>query len=339
MDDMTYLSRQEFTRFFDLVPDLMCVVNTDGVLLLVNNAWEACLGYPVEEIAGHSVQDFLHPDDVIPTLHEISVRRIHDDRDTYINRLQTRDNSFRTIEWRSVLTEDGVLYAVGRDITSMKETERKLQRMVEENQLLMRELQHRVKNNLSLVSSMLHLSALNESDTHLQEVFKESRYRIKAIAELYDLLYRSDRIDSIDLSGYISEVAQSAFEVFNHTDSIRLQIDAVTCRIISHKAVPLGLIVNELITNAMKYAFPSAGPGGHGRKGSIRVSLQQEYHGSSTWGVLQVCDNGIGLQTVKTPEGMGTLLLKSFIKQIGGELSVISDGGTEVTVRFPCLPE
>jgi len=192
-------ARDHASRFFSHVPDLMCVVSRDGCFQTVNGAWSA-LGYSREELIARPLADFLHPDDVVPTMREIGLRKPGDDRETFVNRYRTAHGTYRWIEWKSVPAEDGLLYAIGRDITDLLEKENSLKSLVERSRILMRELRHRTKNNLAVVSSLLTLAAEDAGDDGhhggepgptAREKLLEVRSRIQVVTAASELMGHS----------------------------------------------------------------------------------------------------------------------------------------------------
>lgn len=203
-----------------------------------------------------------------------------------------------------------------------------LEKKVHEKELLLKELQHRVKNNLAIISSLLGLEMRKISDERSRRVFQGAQTRIYSMSTLYDQLFSSGDPGNIDLRGYLDKLAHTVFRTYlNDADRITLAVSLEHVVLDVKRAVPVGLIVNELLTNAVKYAFPE------GRTGEIRVTLE-EREGRIT---LEIADNGIGL-----PEGldmnavgsMGLLLVKMLSDQIGGEILRPEGPGCTLGVSF-----
>lgn len=331
--DVVRQTRQAFDQFFDLVPDLMCVVSTDGTLSRVNEAWEAVLGYSRDELISRAIADFLHPDDIQPTTAEINQRTQGDGRQRFVNRYRARHGGYRWIEWRSVLGEDGYLYAGGRDITDQRATEAELRRQIDRNEVLLRELRHRVKNSLSSVSALLSISAASEEDSASRAVLQEARGRVETIARVYETLHRTDPDSTVDLGQYVEDLARLVTTTINPSDTtieLRFETDSISCDIA--EVFPVGLVLNELLTNVMKYAYPDES------RGIVDVVLHLEEVPGQTRGVLQVTDYGVGFPAgfdVESSTGTGLMLVRSLAEQLRGTVHIETSRGNSIGVSFP----
>ena len=188
---------------------------------------------------------------------------------------------------------------------------------------LFRELQHRVKNNLQVIQSLVRLSA-KRAPADVAPYFDEVRRQIWAIGQVHHKLYAGDDLDHIDLSNYISEILDqfiTSFGSLNERVRVRKQLEPISVNM--DAAIPIGLIVTELLTNAFKYAFPDA------RHGEVCVGLASR----SGYGELTVMDNGVGLAEER--DGNGLRIVKAFVSQIEGDLELLSRAGTRWTLRFP----
>ena len=188
------------------------------------------------------------------------------------------------------------------------------------------ELNHRTKNNLAMVSSLLHMQARSADEAVRQELLKAVA-RVQSIAQVHSALYRGSRQDDVEVSTYLTDLgAELARSLVDH-ERISLKIDADPGIASIDTAIPLAMIVNELVTNAAKYAYPSP------QRGQISVSLKRR---STAW-VLKVADKGQGLpKTEETPSsGLGMRLVSSMIAQIHGDLLVHTEAGATFEIRLP----
>lgn len=212
------------------------------------------------------------------------------------------------------------------DLITARENE--LRESLAQKEVLVREIHHRVKNNLQLVMSLLNLHARRIRDPRAEAAFAEARSRINALATLHRRLYESESLQQVDLRWFLEdlcvELRRGGLAGNRH---IELTVHAPDEVIGPEVAVPLGLLVTESITNAYKHAFP-------GREdGRIEVQVTRE---SQTHLVLLVSDNGAGFDAAeKEPGGLGRSLIDAFVRQLHGELEVKSEQGTQVRVRFP----
>lgn len=203
-----------------------------------------------------------------------------------------------------------------------------IQKSLTEKETLLREIHHRVKNNLQFISSLLNLQARHEKDGQSRSVLREGQNRVKSMALIHQNLYQEHNLTGVEIKSYLENLIKSLFHSYNVSpDLIRLKLDIEPIRLDVDTMVPLGLIINELVSNALKYAFPE------GREGWIEVSLREE--GGQLF--LRVSDNGIGLKD-KNPEkdghSFGYRLIHAFQTQLNASLELKSDPGTTVTMRI-----
>ncbi len=215
------------------------------------------------------------------------------------------------------------------DITRRKRAEEALRRALEGQEILLREVNHRVKNSLQLVSSMLSLQSARLDDPEMRALIQEAQYRVHAVASVHERLYRSQDLRSVDLDVFLETLCRDLEEsVADDEDAISVEVAAEPVTVANDRAVPIALILNELLTNAIKYAYPE-------RRGTIKVTLASEKEGRVS---LTVADAGVGL-----PEGfserrqasLGYRIIDGLARQIGGEVRIAErKPGTSVTVRF-----
>ncbi|MEZ5393341.1 MAG: histidine kinase dimerization/phosphoacceptor domain -containing protein [Bryobacterales bacterium] len=216
-----------------------------------------------------------------------------------------------------------------RDISERKQTERQLIEALAEKEILLREVHHRVKNNLQVISSLLNLQARATADDELARAFEESQNRVQSMALIHEQLYEAHDLSDVDFPEYIRQLASRLFRTYQvRGDRIRLKTTISDVRIGVDLAVPCGLILNELISNSLKHAFPD------GREGTIEIRVERMHDGSA---VLTVADDGVGLPpdvgfwSTKT---LGLRLVRSLVRQIDGEIDLAGPPGAEYRIRF-----
>ncbi|TFG65061.1 MAG: PAS domain S-box protein [Spirochaetales bacterium] len=223
--------------------------------------------------------------------------------------------------------QNGYLVHVS-NITERKKAENALKSLVQQKEFLMKELQHRVKNNLNLVKDFLSLETSKISEEKSRRVLEEAQDRIHSVASVYDQLYKSDDFGSVDLQLYIQHLADSLFKTYAFdTDRIRLSASLQGVRLNHERAIILGLILNELLTNCLKYAFPD------GKKGIIGVDLKE----TEDMVILVITDDGIGLPkglNVETPDSFGLLVVKMLTAQLSGTVEIAGGNGTVIKIAF-----
>jgi two-component sensor histidine kinase/CheY-like chemotaxis protein len=221
--------------------------------------------------------------------------------------------------------------ALQTEIAERKQAEEQIKASLKEKEVLLKEIHHRVKNNLQIISSLLKLQARSIKDIQTLEIFNESQSRIRTMALIHESLYQSNDLSKINFAEYLRKLAANLFRSYEITSSGIKQIINVNDVFLEiDVAVPCGLIINELVSNSLKYAFPS------GNKGEIKIELYSDKNRHFT---LIVSDNGIGLpkdldlQKTKT---LGLQLVNNLVDQLEGSCEVDSNGGTEFKIKFTC---
>ncbi len=216
-----------------------------------------------------------------------------------------------------------------RDITESKNSGEMIRASLQEKEILLREIHHRVKNNLQIISSLLNLQAQYIKDETALEMFKESRLRIRSMAMVHEKLYKSRDLSQVDFGDYVRSLAHNLFQVYGFTpDKIALRVNMQAIFLDINTAIPCGLLVSELISNALKHAFPD------GRRGEIKVSMFPTEEDAIR---LEISDNGIGLERDSDPqksESFGLQLVDMLTEQLQGTLTVQRDEGTTFVLVF-----
>jgi two-component sensor histidine kinase len=205
-----------------------------------------------------------------------------------------------------------------------------LERRVCEKDILLSEIHHRVKNSLQVVSSLLSLEAARITDERVAEMLQTTQNRVRSMASIHQTLYQSKDFARVDFHSFLLSFVPSLIQSYSmQPELISLDIQAADLLLPIDSAIPCGLIVNELLSNAMKHAFPG------GRRGTIRIELRLD---SGHCAVLAVSDDGIGLPAgyrLEQSETLGIQLVSMLTGQLGGEFVVNSASPTRFTVRFP----
>lgn len=212
-----------------------------------------------------------------------------------------------------------------------KRAESSLKVALEEKELLLKEIHHRVKNNLMVISSLLNLQSRYIKDKEALGLFRESQTRAKSMALIHERLYRSEDLKSINFGEYIFNLANDLYRTYV-TDQSRIKLDlqmknTEDLKVDINTAVPLGLIVNELLSNAMKYAFP----------GDMKGQIMVDFHKKDDEFELMVSDNGVGFPAeldFKNTESLGLQVVNTLTGQIDGQITLDVQEGTTFTIKF-----
>jgi PAS domain S-box-containing protein len=317
--------------------DALCLVNLQGQIVSANAAASALLGYRESELVGQPVEMIFVPEkaaDLKRTQLE-QLRATGFVRDAEVT-LVTRDARRIPVSFSLSIvrdrdgTEQGVVYVI-RDLTERKLVEQQIRRALKEKEALLKEIHHRVKNNLQVVSSLLKLQIGATKDERAIEALRESQNRIYSMAFVHEMLYISEDLAEVDVTTLTTRLAHSLLGAYGGNQqavTLKMNLDEVSLGM--DAAIPCSLIINELVTNALKHAFPPD------QTGEICIDLR------ATDGqiVLTVSDNGIGLPPevkVHQAESLGLQLVNTLTEQLEGSLDIDRRSGTAFRIAFsPC---
>jgi PAS domain S-box-containing protein len=291
-------------------------------------------GYRAQEVLGQSMLM------LVPTAHHEEVRRMFErarngERIIPFEAIGRRKNGSlfdASVALSPVLDRSSQIIGVSaivRDISEQKRSESAMKHSLAEKEVLLKEIHHRVKNNLQVVASLLNLQVSAGSSDEQRRALEESVLRIHSMALVHQLLYQSRDLASIDFSGYIRELVGRLGDSFAARESrITFAVSAPGIHLDIDTAVPCGLIVNELVSNSLRHAFPD------GRAGHVAVSLGAQEHG---FFILTVVDDGIGIpaEALRGGGSLGLQIVSMLAKQLRGAIEFTRLGGTRVQITFP----
>ncbi len=320
-------------RIFEFAPDAILVVDGDGRIAKANAQAEKMFGYTRTELVGQLIE--------ILVPRRLSGGHINH-RSGYISAPRTRTmgagldlyglrkdgTEFPVDIMLSPMTtsQGHLVLGVVRDVTERKRIE---MAALETREMYLKEVHHRIKNNLQVISSLLFLQSTYTADQNVIKLLQESQGRVKSIALIHEKLYRTPELGKIELPEYIRDLVtdlQHTYGVGKDAVSIEVDVDNVSIEI--DTAIPCGLIVNELVSNALKYAFPN---GGHGR---VLVHIQQI--GPKKF-ALTVEDDGVGMPAdfdVRKSRSLGLKLVSDLARQLDGRVETIGNHGTAFRIEF-----
>lgn len=216
-----------------------------------------------------------------------------------------------------------------QDVTAEKQTERKIKSSLQEKEVLLKEIHHRVKNNLQVISSLLSLQFNQITDEQALQVLAESQNRLRAMALIHERLYKSEDLARIDFPGYVENLTDFLLRTYQSASGrieMKLELEPVPLNI--DAAIPCGLIINELVSNSLKYAFAKD------QEGEIAVRLQKQRNGEI---LLVIRDDGVGMEEgfdLENAPSLGLKLVHSLVKQLGGSVEYRNQEGAEFAIRF-----
>ncbi|BBO82977.1 hypothetical protein DSCO28_35430 [Desulfosarcina ovata subsp. sediminis] len=306
--------------------------------VIFNERWAEMIGYSLDEIEPNVScwEKLMHPDDV-----DSVMDRLNDHLEGRTSHYQT-EHRLRTKsgEWKwifdsgKVFTRDekgAPVRALGmhQDVTDRKHTEQRLHRALKEKEILLQEIHHRVKNNLAIISSMLNLQAKQCTDPKVRTPLIESQTRVMAMASIHETLYQTKDFSVIEFENYIRKIVLNLMSLYaTDADHISIRYNIKEIHLDIDQAICCGLIVNELVTNALKYAFPDR------RKGTIFLSSELMAEDEI---VVSVWDDGVGIPQGlewKTPRTLGLRLILLMVEQLKGKWEIISEQGLKTVIRW-----
>lgn len=337
---MLKANEQRFRTLIEWSPE-PTFVHRQGDLVYINPAAVRLFGAAsAQALLGRSLLTLVHPDFHVQTLERIAyvfssgAGIAAPPSDIVCLRVDGTQVEVRVEGIGVYFDGQPCVLTLARDITESKRIHHALQAAVQEKVGLLNEVHHRVKNNLQVIASLLRLESRRSTLPHTKSVLDDMQGRIRSMALLHETLYRSGTFAGIDLGNYLRQLSTQSFRMMlTQGEPIGLELDVCTVTVSMDQATPCGLLVNELISNCLKHAFPN------GQGGKVRVSLRQVGGdvGPSMRLELQVSDNGVGLGPdfeASKSQSLGLQLVSDLARQLGGQLVVGNTGGASFTVVF-----
>jgi PAS domain S-box-containing protein len=327
--------------YLDILEVILIALDRNGQITLINRKGCRILGYDQGELIGKNWFETCLPPQIRHDVSEVHKQLVEGKIEVveyYENPVLTSSGEVRLIAWHNayIKNERGEIAGAlssGQDITEQKQAENELKNSLKEKEILLKEVHHRVKNNMAVISSLLNLQAEKFADPPVLNAFRDSRHRIRSMALVHEKLYQAKDLSKIEFSQYIKELSRQVsrsnefqgarISVKVKADNIKLGIDT---------AIPCGLIINELLTNAFKYAFPL------NRTGKINIQMklvENKYY------KLIISDNGVGLPghiDVQNPSTFGLNLVYLLTQQLEGKVEAQREKGTRFIITFPIKP-
>jgi len=328
-------SEEKYRSFIETTEEWIWSIDREGHYTYSNPAVEAILGYRVEEFVGRDSRLLMHAEDqkaiakLLPSLIADKCGWTG-----FILRWRHKNGTYRYLESNAVPVFNDRNEVVGyrgadRDITDRKQAEEKIKASLKEKEVLLKEIHHRVKNNLQIISSLLKLQSSYIKDQQALEMFKDSQSRIRSMALIHEKLYQSQDLSKVNFAEYIANLAANLFRSYTiNSTAINLSMNVDDVFLEIDIAVPCGLILNELISNSLKYAFPDE------RKGKIQIDLSLDKEREVT---LIVKDDGIGLPKdfdFHNTKTLGLQLVDNLVEQLEGTIELNGNGRTECKITF-----
>ncbi len=307
----------------------LAVVDRDLTVRFTGGAEFQAQGIDYEEFIDQKIEDvFQIAEESLNHIREAYKATLAGDEQSFEIKISDQYLLFRTIPLQDEIGDIYALLAVVENVTERKEIEQTIKRNLEEKEILLQEIHHRVKNNLAVVSGLLELQAYRLEKPETIEMMNKSTNRILSIAKVHEMLYQSSDFTSISFSGYVEELSQIIMNTMNKEDKeIDILSDIQVETININQGVPLGIIFNELITNSIKYGFK----GHSGHEISIKVKEIED-------GRVEVIykDNGVGIKKFDQEKrsGLGITLVENLLEQLDAEYKYRTDDGFQIQFLF-----
>jgi len=321
----------DYTRsVIEANPDLMAILDTEGKILDVNTVGETLTGIPKDQLIGTPYFSYLEDDGMLYTAFS---RHLETGWTEKVIRIYRTDGHLTPLSVHATLikgtgtTPDRIIVAA-HDITRQKQDEDAIRASLDEKVLLLREIHHRVKNNLQIIISLTNLQMRTLENPEMKQILAETRNRVRAMSLVHEKLYMSENLSSIDLADYTKYLATQLFSFYG-VDYLRvaLKTDIEKVPLDIDTAIPLGLVLNELISNALKHAFHD------GRNGTLSISG----HIDRDLMTVIVEDDGVGMPSGfdwKNSESLGLRLVNSLVDQLEGTIEKGTGEGTMFIITF-----
>ncbi len=322
-------SESRFKDIFETTQEGVAYATIGGKLIMMNNALEKITGVSRSELIGKNVlriaRSMLTAGEALQTIPKLT-------KAIQGNTIQSFQVNFKdkTLEVSAYFNPRSKrITGVVRNITAYAAAREKIRKDLAEKEVLLKEIHHRVKNNLQVISSLLSLQSGHLKDDQAKTALQICRDRVKSMGLVHDKLYRSESFNEVNFKEYLDDISLQLHRLYHSGRRIDMQIRAADYMVSIDVAIPCGIIVNELITNVLKYAFPD------NRNGKIAIDFRSLANNRYQ---LKVQDNGIGLPAeldIENTESLGLKLVKMLTEQLEGELQVQSQKGTLFKITFP----
>jgi PAS domain S-box-containing protein len=345
-------SEERYRNIVETANEGISIINTEERITFVNKQVEDMFGYSSEELIGRPMWDLLSDESKAVIKHVFSKKEKNINESLEIKFIRKDGSPLWThTNSKSIFDKDGKFLGtlnLHTDITTRKEVEEALRNFEIARK---KEIHHRIKNNLQVISSLLDLQAekfrnrKNINESEVLEAFRESQDRVISMALIHEELYRGEELDKLNFSLYIKELADALFltyKIGNADVSLNMDLEE-NILLDMDTAIPLGIIVNELVSNSLKYAFPDRENGEiqikfhkNGENGSIIEENKNEEYKSTSF-ILTISDNGVGISEdidIKELDSLGLQLVTFLVDQLDGKLELKKSNGIEFIIRF-----
>ena len=313
--------------------DVIFTLSTNGTIVSLNKAFDEITGLKREDWIGRNFSGLIHPEDLPLAISKFENTIAGNKTERYeIRFINSEGVSLYGEILTALIWQDnipGEILGIVRDVTERRNAEKLILNSLKEKEVLLKEIHHRVKNNLQVIISLLNMQSSELNDPEVMNSFREIQNRVVSMSLIHQSFYQSNSLSDIDFSVYIKRLAENLFKIFGFSrEKTALQIDTSGIHISIDTAIPLGLLINEVLSNSLKHGF------NENAEGKIYIELtenENEY-------ILKLGDSGCGLPEEISPgktNSLGMTLIKMLCDQIDGKIELNLNNGTEYIVKFP----
>jgi PAS domain S-box-containing protein len=323
-----------FSQLFESSPEAIAIIDNEDRILNVNMGFENLFNYTLKEIKGKFIS-LIVPDALASEASKISRKACFGEiikTETIRKRKDGSEINVSVLGYPVTLKDGQIgLYWIFSDITSRKHSEKMIRNSLLEKEILLKEVHHRVKNNLQIIGSLLKFQTKYIKDPEALEMFKESQNRVRSISLIHEKLYQTKDISRVEFAGYVKTLISQLFITFGiKAEHVSYSVKADNIFLSVDNAIPCGLIINELVTNSLKYAFPE------NRKGHVAIDVSY----NSSHYTIKISDDGVGMPEnyeVTKPESLGLQLVNTLAVQLDAQLTLERNNGTCYKLVFSNL--
>ncbi len=327
-------SELKYRTLIENMSEVILYVDNDDRIIFVNDNAYDMFGYTKKELIGFVANELLVEEEYRDFIKERNKLRRHGFADKYEVKMRKKTGEIMWVEISGAPLKDtngNIIGSIGihSDITDRKKYENTIENSLKQKEMLLKEIHHRVKNNLQIISSLIKLQSSHVKDKEIHSMFAESQNRIRTMALIHEKLYRSSDISVIEFYDYIKNLVDNLYTTYGISiDRVKPVFEFRSIYLDIDTAIPCGLIINELVSNCLKYAFPAL------MKGTISINLVEK--GSGEY-LMTIKDSGIGVPDdidFHNSTSLGLKLVKILSEQLGGKVELIRGGGTEFRISF-----
>jgi PAS domain S-box-containing protein len=331
-------SEEQYRVLVDNASDIVFTTDNTGHFTFVNPAGIHIVGYEMKEVIGRHYPTLIRQDMREEAMKFFGRQFVKGIQNTYSEYpvITKEGGEIWLGQNTKLLVHNGNVegfQAIARDITALKQAEEKIKASLLEKETMLKEIHHRVKNNLQVISSLLNMQSSYLEDEKARQALQESIARVRTMAMIHTQLYQSQDLTKVDFGFFIRDLIGNISQSYGRTESpVMINVDTDKTRIGIDASIPCGLILNELVSNALKHAFPKE------KEGKINITMRSEDDRVA----LTVQDNGIGFPKsvdFTKVKSLGLQLVNALVGQMNGKIDIQVDGGTTWTITFPVKNE